>query len=459
MGTPANRYISALRCLLFLGGVCALGSADAQNKQGLGPGGSRLTPPPAPSSGTGFGPSSGFGSSGSAGSSGGVPAGTRCVSIQCADGTVVPCDSSCPRPDASSSVPSGSGARTGGGYVAPRSIDSPSSAPGQTDSWRQEQARRDAEERQRREEFSRGRDQALRLLKGGETGELGIKGLGSDGELGLKSPGAETLRDAPSSGSKSQAASRCSANQDASVVDLCDRDIKKPIDPRTVKGKQRIPVSEKTLANENYIKGFDAIRASDYSLAVTLFKKARAQLGNDFLVKNALGLAEDLVKVRAKKKIILDPLTPGSATPGLLSGADHEKKIAEYEARKADVFRRMIEQSKLRDECRKQLPACSTDGKAYDKGEAIKRRDRQYFLWGEASYYVPWTDLLKDPPPEMTHEIGTLGAIKTWPYGGEQFYTWLKRDIIKYGSTPPGGEGYAKQGLEKAINDNQGLNP
>lgn len=156
----------------------------------------------------------------------------------------------------------------------------------------------------------------------------------------------------------------------------------------------------------------------------------------------------------AAKEIITAPLTPGSATPGLLSGADYEKKVAEHEARKADVFRRMIEQSKLRDECRKRLPACSIDGKAFDQREADRRRDRQYFLWGEASYYIPWKDLLEDAPAEMTHEIGTWGGIKTIPIW-EPFYIWLKRDIGVTGSTPPGGDGNAQRGLQKAIKDNQ----
>ncbi len=153
------------------------------------------------------------------------------------------------------------------------------------------------------------------------------------------------------------------------------------------------------------------------------------------------------------------PLTPGSASPNQLSG--RELDVEEYEARKSDVFRRLIEQTRLRDECRERSAACSTDGKAYDEREAIRRRDRQYFLWGEASYYIRFNDLLKDPPPEMAHEIGSLGGIKAWPYGwllGDKFYFFVK-EITNYGSTRPGGEGYAKQGLQKALNDNQGLNP
>ena len=163
-----------------------------------------------------------------------------------------------------------------------------------------------------------------------------------------------------------------------------------------------------------------------------------------------------------RPSIMTAPLTPGSASPGLLSGSpEYEKKVTEYDARKSDVFRRLIEQTRLRDECRARSAACSADGKAYDEREAIRRRDRQYFLWGEASYYIRFNDLLKDPPPEMAHEIGSLGGIKAWPYGwllGDKFYFFVK-EITNYGSTRPGGEGYAKQGLQKALNDNQGLNP
>ncbi len=157
--------------------------------------------------------------------------------------------------------------------------------------------------------------------------------------------------------------------------------------------------------------------------------------------------------------IISAPLTPGSASPSQLSGRVLD--VEGYEARKSDVFRRLIEQTRLRDECRERSAACSTDGKAYDEREAIRRRDRQYFLWGEASYYIGFKDLLKDPPPEMAHEIGSLGGIKAWPYGwllGDKFYFFVK-EITNYGSTRPGGEGYAKQGLQKALNDNQGFNP
>ena len=69
------------------------------------------------------------------------------------------------------------------------------------------------------------------------------------------------------------------------------------VDRGVAKEQRKTRVSEKTLNNANYIKGFDAIRAGDHALAVTYFEKARAELGNDVLVKMAHALAEDLRRV------------------------------------------------------------------------------------------------------------------------------------------------------------------
>src|SRR3972149_9903798 len=104
--THQRRRTGSIICLsLLVFVVAALGASSglAQTKQGLGPGGTRLTPPPSSSpSGTGFGPNTGFGpstgfGSGTGGSSS-TPPGTPCVSIPCADGSYVPCNSTCPRP-------------------------------------------------------------------------------------------------------------------------------------------------------------------------------------------------------------------------------------------------------------------------------------------------------------------------------------------------------------------------
>jgi tetratricopeptide (TPR) repeat protein len=120
-------FVCILLSFLLVVGMSA--NAIAQNKQGLGPGGTRLTEPPKPTpSGTGFGPNTGFGpstgfGSSSSSSSGNTPPGTVCVSIQCADGTVVPCNSSCPHPGTQGSpvfsAPPNSGSGSGDGVSAP----------------------------------------------------------------------------------------------------------------------------------------------------------------------------------------------------------------------------------------------------------------------------------------------------------------------------------------------------
>ncbi|MFH1718257.1 MAG: hypothetical protein ABIF19_12965 [Planctomycetota bacterium] len=205
--------------VIFIFFIEPLGSL-AQNQQGLGPGGRRLTKPDPPSSSTGFGPNTGFGAGSSSSSSGST--GTRCVSIQCADGTVVPCNSSCPRPSASPSSPSSPSTSGAGGYAGPQSGPAQPSGPSQTDSWREEQARREAEERQRREEFEKSKQSALKELKGVESTEIALKGFEKEGELGLKdATDGSALKD---------------INSDPSVVDL--RDKKKPyaLDLTVVKG-------------------------------------------------------------------------------------------------------------------------------------------------------------------------------------------------------------------------------
>jgi hypothetical protein len=192
----------------------------AQDRHGLGAGGRRLTKPDPPSSSTGFGPNTGFKSGSSSSSS--DTSGTRCVSIQCADGTVVPCNSSCPRPSTSPVSPNIPSASGGGGYAIPQFVPSPPSAPSQSESWREEQARREAEERQRRAEFEKSKQSALKELKGVESAETDLKGFEPGGELGLKETTVSTtLRD---------------INFDPSVVDL--RDKKKPyvLDLTVVKG-------------------------------------------------------------------------------------------------------------------------------------------------------------------------------------------------------------------------------
>jgi len=62
-------WLGGIALLVFLVAGLAPANGLAQNKSGLGPGGSRLTKPDQPSSGTGFGPNTGFGPSTGFGSS------------------------------------------------------------------------------------------------------------------------------------------------------------------------------------------------------------------------------------------------------------------------------------------------------------------------------------------------------------------------------------------------------
>lgn len=195
----------------------------------------------------------------------------------------------------------GSGS-SGGGGSAPRQTYTP-----QDNSWQQQQQQREEEERKRleaeqkklqeeqaekekkrREEFEKGKQDALKLLKGSDTSELGLKGFDAGNDLSFK----ET---------------EDSSNQDSSIVDLRHLDPNKPItvDPNVVKGKERkipVQVMEKTLNNENYIKGFDAVKAGNHSLATKYFRRALAELPDDVMVRNALGLAEDLDKMHKEKE-------------------------------------------------------------------------------------------------------------------------------------------------------------
>lgn len=158
--------------------------------------------------------------------------------------------------------------------------------------------------------------------------------------------------------------------------------------------------------------------------------------------------------------ILEQPLTAGSATPALLSGSpEYEKKRAAFEAHKADVFRRLNEVSKLRNDCRDKLPSCSTTGTAYDPREAERRRDSQYLTWGEASYYIPWSNVLTDVPPGLERDIGTWGGIKVFGYGGDKLWIWLKGNVVNFGSTPAGAGGLADKGWKKAHDDNDGFQP
>lgn len=127
---------------------------------------------------------------------------------------------------------------------------------------------------------------------------------------------------------------------DASVVDLTHLDPNKKIvvDPNVAKGRERmfaVQVSEKTLNNENYMKGFDAIRAGNYALAVEYFKKAQAELPGDVLVRNGRDLAQDLDRVHkqeAVKKAAAPAQTEANQGLRAAAGGDYEAAAAHYES-------------------------------------------------------------------------------------------------------------------------------
>ncbi len=210
--------------------------------------------------------------------------------------------------------------------------------------WEEQKKKAAEAEKQRQEEFARKKEELLKSMKGIGVNELGLKGIGESGGLGLKgvesppvpvkpvvSAPAATKGAVPKAGPE-----KCGENCrgayvsdllnktiyavmkqeecaqtpifDSSVVDLrcLDLDPDRPIyiDFKVVKGKERtIPAqaSMKTLNNLNYQQGFKALINHDPEAAIAFFNKAQAERPGDLSVKNALLLAGDLQRVKAKK--------------------------------------------------------------------------------------------------------------------------------------------------------------
>src|SRR5262249_38750238 len=104
------------------------------------------------------------------------------------------------------------------------------------------------------------------------------------------------------------------------------------------------------------------------------------------------------MKAAAKTSVPVGPIGPMPA--GAADTRSLEVRHAQFEAFKSDAMRRIREIAVLRDQCREKRPSCSANGLAYDEREALRRRDRQYFIWGEAAYYIPWSDAMVPTPPE-----------------------------------------------------------
>jgi hypothetical protein len=170
----------------------------------------------------------------------------------------------------------------------------------------EEQRRREEEEAKlRQEEFQKNKQEALGQMKGIGENELGLKGIGDTGTGGLelKDIGDTTQPKKPD----------CEwGNMGSSVVDLrcLGLDPNKPIsvDPNVVKGKERVfpaQIDPATFKNTNYNKGFEALMrfdAASAAAAVEYFKQAQKERPKDPLVRNALLLAQDILRARQKKE-------------------------------------------------------------------------------------------------------------------------------------------------------------
>jgi hypothetical protein len=101
-------------------------------------------------------------------------------------------------------------------------------------------------------------------------------------------------------------------NKGSSVVDLrclgLDPDKPISVDPNVSKGKERVFPAQlypQTFRNANYNKGFEALMHFDVAsaaAAVKDFKQAQKERPNDPLVRNALLLAQDILKARQQKE-------------------------------------------------------------------------------------------------------------------------------------------------------------
>lgn len=188
-------------------------------------------------------------------------------------------------------------AKTSNGIITPnKTIQSPPS--NNQDYYKKaledKQRKEQAELKRKQEEFERSKQEALKSMKGITENELGLKGIDKNNGLGLKGVDENKKIGLKDVG-------------DANVVDLRHLDPNKPIavDPNVVKGKERVfPVQPDpaTFENANYNKGFDALRNDDSNSALRYFENAKKERPNDPLIRNALSLAQDLVKVHEKKE-------------------------------------------------------------------------------------------------------------------------------------------------------------
>ncbi|MGD0199167.1 MAG: hypothetical protein ABSD27_00295 [Bryobacteraceae bacterium] len=186
----------------------------------------------------------------------------------------------------------------------------------------EEQRKRDEEEARRRQaEFERKKQEALSSMKGIAENELGLKDAGA-GDLGLKDIGDTGgsglgLREGPAPPAapvtSTQKQPDCQwGDQGSSLVDLrcLGLDPDKPIvlDPHIARGQERAfpaQIDPATFQNAAYNKGFEALMRFDVAsaqAAVEYFKQAQLERPNDPLVRNALLLAQDILKARQQRE-------------------------------------------------------------------------------------------------------------------------------------------------------------
>lgn len=155
-------------------------------------------------------------------------------------------------------------------------------------------------------------------------------------------------------------------------------------------------------------------------------------------------------------------------------------KLAQFKARKLDACLRYNRIRKLRKQCdrRCQDPRCSADGKKFDMCEAVRRPNREYFIWGEIFYYTSLRDVFFDnkwPAEIWTGLGGGWGWVwrKRMVFGQpeksdllfDKAFDWAGMKVLQYffdpetvdpGGTPPGGEGLTRMGMRRAYMDNEG---
>lgn len=170
-----------------------------------------------------------------------------------------------------------------------------------------EEARKRQEEQQRKDnEFKRKQAEIFGSMKDISEKQLGTSAAGEDLKDALKDIDVSP----PPKPAQKPAGPDCNVGGpvDSKIVDLrclgLDPDQPIAVDPWVVKGKDRVfpaQIDPTTFLNFNYNKGFECLMKFDPVAAVRYFELAKQQRPRDPLVRNALLLAQDLVKAHEIK--------------------------------------------------------------------------------------------------------------------------------------------------------------